>query len=240
MMKVILLHGYQEIFEDPLFIKQIKQQTFSNQLSPALSSLLELYHYLLEVFSSHYQTNKVSLSVSSSSLSSTSSLPNDSSVVDLSYQQIDLDILRLSSIQSVGTTSLSIPIIPTLLDSLSSIIVTFDDIYSENFMIEKQSRELIRQTMLEKEIEDICLQILIANKRRTIEVESSEKLYWNDVIKSCLNLLMNLSFHCVTAQVILYFHYIFYTTLLLKSLFIGLYSRKRWFTTYFIILCDRF
>lgn len=68
--------------------------------------------------------------------------------------------------------------------------------------------------MLQKEIDDLCLRILIAIKRNTIEFPLNEKLYWNDVVKSCLNLIMNLSFRCTFIQVIITYY------LLLLLLFI--------------------
>lgn len=182
-----MLNAYQTVFEDSLFIKQTKEQTLSeSNISSSLSSLLELYDYLQTIFSSHFNN----LLITSS---------------ELIYQQIDLEILSLTSLKPIISESLSIPVIPTILECLSSIIITFDEIYSENSSIESHSRDLIRQTILEKQIDDICLKILIAIKRRSIVVSNNEKLYWNDVTKSCLKLIMNLSYHCSFVQVSIYF-----------------------------------
>lgn len=185
LIKIILLNGYQSVFNDPLFIKQTKEQTLSedNNISTSLSSLLELVDFLLEIIFSHYNSIFI--------LSSTPSTSLPSINTELSFQQIDTEILKLSSIKPSITHSLSIPVIPTLIECISSIIVAFDEIYSENSSLEIQSRESIRQVILQKQIDDICLRILIANKRRTSEIQPEDKLYWNDVIKSCLHFLMN-------------------------------------------------
>jgi hypothetical protein len=190
---VIFLSVYCGVFEDPLFTKQARAQLEATDTPSALASLQMMLADLSESL-----TGPVLSQLQEAESSSTE--PVSPSQQD----QILLSVVRMAPALS---DALAIPAVPSILDCLSAILLAVDEIYAAPTAADRHAREAPRVQLSDGSVDDICLRILAARKRELQRTKGSpvnvaEREYWNTVVKSCLCLLMNLTFRCAPAQVL--------------------------------------
>lgn len=124
-----------------------------------------------------------------------------------SYQIMDSIILDSVKMVPSLSQSLSIPCVPPILECLVALLLAHDEVYSA----QTQMKENLRSTLINLSVDDICFRILAAHRRFLAASSSSfsdstDREYWNTLVKSCLNLLMNMSYRCPAVQVNLINH----------------------------------